>query len=454
MSISGKIFKAIRLISVCVLLLTAALTVATGYRHFDKLLKQNIADDVKIIAAGVNAAQDREEYIASLVPGLNGKRITLISQDGTVVADTDLKSVENHARRPEVMEAFETGFGTAQRDSATLGTKVYYCAVRLDDGSVLRMSSETANFFRAIAASFIPLPFILIAVFILSDIIARRLTRNIVQRISEVDPYSSGEQQVYTELEPYMRRIAAQNREIRNQMNRIEGQRIQLMNEMEEREKSEAVRREFSANVSHELKTPLTTILGYTQMINSGMARPEDVRGFTEKIEKETLRLIDLLEDIIRLSKLDENIAVEKESVNLYSLAAEVIESLEERAAEKHVEMALYGGDMEVEGNRVQLRELLYNLIENAVKYNVDGGSVAVTVENGAVSVSDTGIGIPLADRDRVFERFYRVDKSRNKKISGTGLGLSIVKHIALCHNAKIKLDSHEGAGTCIRVEF
>lgn len=454
MSISGKIFKSIRLISVCVLLLTAGLTMITAYTYFDRLLKNELAEEAQVIAEGISSSADPAGYVKAVGQKMEGKRITLIGSDGNVIADTIPSVTENHADRPEVKSALETGEGSAQRSSSTLGARVYYYALRTEEGGVLRVASETANLFKAVLASFVPLPFILAAIFIFSEITARRLTGKIVGRITEIDPCSSSEQQTYTELEPYVKRITGQNREIKLQMERIEQQRLQLVTEMEERERSESVRREFSANVSHELKTPLTAILGYSQMINSGMARPEDIKSFSQRIEKETMRLIALLEDIIKLSKLDENITVEKEEVNMYSLAADVLESLSSRAAEKKLHVSLYGGNMIVEGNRGQLTELLYNLCENAIKYNVDGGSVAVTVEGNSISVSDTGIGIPEADKDRVFERFYRVDKSRNKKISGTGLGLSIVKHIAMCNGANIKLASQEGMGTCVRVEF
>ena len=228
-----------------------------------------------------------------------------------------------------------------------------------------------------------------------------------------------------------------------------------LLFDVSEKHRSEQIRREFSANVSHELKTPLTTIFGYSQIITNGIAKPEDVKGFAAKIEKESARLINLIDDIIALSNLEENGAeAQKESVSLKAVATDVLESLEAQAGLRGITLNLAGGDTVVTANRRQMHELVFNLCDNAIKYNKDGGSVTVTLSHNMLCVKDTGIGIPPDSIDRLFERFYRVDKSHSKKVNGTGLGLSIVKHIVQSNNAEISVKSTLGEGTVFTVEF
>lgn len=218
---------------------------------------------------------------------------------------------------------------------------------------------------------------------------------------------------------------------------------------------SAKIRREFSANVSHELKTPLTSILGYSQIINGGIAKENDILKFTQKIEKEASRLISLINDIIELSKLDEDkVPRQKENILLLPLIEEIAESLESKAREKEVLISTDGDNSVIFGNKAQISELLYNLLENSIKYNKQNGEVKVTVFNKVLTVSDTGIGIPEKYLDRVFERFFRVDKSHSKQVSGTGLGLSIVKHIAIQNNAEVFVESVEGKGSTFKVEF
>ncbi len=228
-----------------------------------------------------------------------------------------------------------------------------------------------------------------------------------------------------------------------------------LLFDISQRQRAEQIRREFSANVSHELKTPLTTISGYSQIITKGIAKPEDVQGFAEKIEKETTRLITLIDDIIALSALEEKSAIaEREHVSLREIAKEVLDSLESRAFTQEITLHLTGSDTTVSANRRQMQELIFNLCDNAVKYNKAGGNVTVHISHNAISVSDTGIGIPPDSIDRLFERFYRVDKSHSKKVNGTGLGLSIVKHIVQNHDAEISVKSILGEGSTFTVVF
>lgn len=271
-----------------------------------------------------------------------------------------------------------------------------------------------------------------------ANYVSKKITGYIINQLNSVDLDNIGGTEVCEELSPFLERIEKKNLG---------------------KSKTEEMRREFSANVSHELKTPLTSISGYAQMINNGMAKPEDYLTFTRRIEKEASRLILLINDIIRLSNLDEeNNAPEEEVLDLSVLAQETIVELEKASKDKNVQIYYSGKETYISGNRTLIGELMFNLIDNAIKYNKEKGNVTVfvgTVAQGAVfSVKDTGIGIPEEDIDRIFERFYRVDKSHSKTVGGTGLGLSIVKHIAICHNAKIHVKSAVGKGTTVSVVF
>ena len=434
--------------SVCLLLITAIIvSVGSVFALYA----------VNMINVGEKNVCDKAQYLsryidndktgissAELLKGLSdtdgGARITLIDKDGTVLFDnmTDVSKMENHGSRREVVEAIERGIGMDRRISHTLEKSVYYSAVRLSDGRILRVS-ETHMSLAGMAVSVLVELLIIIAVMCTAAIwMASRLSRNIMEPINEIDINHIGDTSAYKELQPFLERIKKDN---------------------EERDKTERIRREFSANVSHELRTPLTTISGYAQMINNGMARPEDVRMFGEKIEKESERLILLVNDIINLSRLDETDSIASpERINLHDIARQVISDLTKAAEEKNVVMYLNGYDAEIFANRTMLYEMIYNVTDNAVKYNRDGGTVTITTSPGSrgaqIVVSDTGIGIAKEEQSRIFERFYRVDKSHSRKIGGTGLGLSIVKHAAIAHNAEIDLESEPGKGTAIRIIF
>lgn len=285
----------------------------------------------------------------------------------------------------------------------------------------------------------LPILILITVVMILAaNYISRKITKNIVDRLNATDLDNVGEAKVCEELVPFLERIEKKD----------SGKDV-----------TEQMRREFSANVSHELKTPLTSISGYAQMINNGMAKEEDILTFTRRIEKEASRLILLINDIIKLSNLDEHDNTpESELIDLSVIAQETIVELEKAAEDKRVQIYYSGVETYINGSRTLIGELMFNLIDNAIKYNREKGNITVfvgMVAQGAVfSVKDTGIGIPEEDIDRIFERFYRVDKSHSKTVGGTGLGLSIVKHIAICHNAQIKVKSAVGKGTTISVIF
>lgn len=383
------------------------------------------------------------------------RRITWIDKDGTVLKDSAVEAeseMENHRNRPEVMEAFETGYGEADRPSRTLAQKTIYSAVRLQDGTVLRVSQTQPTVFSLIFRLWKELLLVLILAILLAYLLARMMAKRIVKPINEIDLDNAGEVKVYEEVQPLVDKIAEQKKELDFRINRLQV-------DVDEKTKEANFRKEFTANVSHELKTPLTSISGFAEIIKNGIVKEEDIPRFAERIYNEAQRLIVLVEDIIKLSQLDEKqISARKERLDLYLAGEDVLYMLEKAAEEKAVQLKLEGEHVYVEAVPQILSEILYNLCDNAIRYNKEHGTVTVSVfeENGrpAVRVADTGIGIPEKDLDRVFERFFRVDKSHSKEIGGTGLGLSIVKHGAAYHNAQIRIDSQLGQGTTISVIF
>ena len=324
------------------------------------------------------------------------------------------------------------------RRSATVGKDMYYYALLLEDGSVLRVSKVADSLVSTAMALFPVMGTLAVLMVLFALLLARWQTARLIKPINALDLEQPLENEVYEELNPLLVAIDKQNKE---------------------KEAVSNMRKEFSANVSHELKTPLTSISGYAEIMKNGMVRPDDMPLFSERIYKEARRLITLVEDIIKLSKLDEeSVELEKEDVNLYDLTREIISRLSPQASQKDVRMELSGEPVYYNGIRQILDEMIYNVCENAVKYNNEGGRVTVwvgnTLDGPKVSVSDNGIGIPKEHQERIFERFYRVDKSHSKERGGTGLGLSIVKHGALLHGAKVNVESEPGKGTKIEMMF
>ncbi|MBR5345163.1 MAG: two-component sensor histidine kinase [Clostridia bacterium] len=383
------------------------------------------------------------DYLKKLeLPDGSPVRITWIQADGSVLYDSDYpEQSANQLENPEVREALQKVEGTSIRDSASSGDSTMYFAIRCPDGTVLRLSrpvSVAAYAFSSVS----PVLWVLVLVLLISSAMAFSVARRVVKPINSLnleDPDPAG---AYPEIEPLIRRIHEQQNTIR-----------------EEAESREAMRKEFSANVSHELKTPLTSISGFAELMRDGMVPPEHIPEFSGDIYRESQRLIALVDDIMRLSRLDEAEGFpEAETVALDTLAEEVCQSLQPIADKRGIEIRQAGTPVETIGVKQVLHEMLFNLVDNAVKYNVDGGKV--TVETGIrdsrpyFAVSDTGIGIPESEQERVFERFYRVDKSHSKTIGGTGLGLSIVKHGASYHHATVRLESKVGEGTKVTVSF
>ena len=369
-------------------------------------------------------------------------RVTIVDKEGNVIFDNfaDTKQMDNHKDRPEIDDALETGEGSCVRHSDTLAKNTFYYALRRPDGTVLRVGKESDSIYSILLEILPEIIAIIALIFVVSWIMTLLFAKSIIkpiQRMAE-DMDSIEEENGYKELVPFIRKIKTQHEDIM---------------------KSAKMRQVFTANVSHELKTPLTSISGYAELIENGMAADDDVRRFAKEIHRNSKRLLTLINDTIRLSELDmTEKTIEFEDVDLYELAENCVSMLQINAEKHQVFLSLFGSSCHVCANKGMMEELLYNLCDNAIRYNKVDGSVKVILKNEEdcvkLQVKDTGIGIPQKSTDRVFERFYRVDKSRSKQTGGTGLGLAIVKHIVAKHNAKIDLSSELGKGTTITVIF
>ncbi len=401
-------------------------------------MKKEVKQEVEYIVAAIHISGT--SYLDEMDAAAVDTRLTLISEEGEVLYDSqeDEYTFQNHAGRKEIREALESGSGEALRSSETVGKRTYYYAVRLEEGMVLR-ASKTLDYLIPIVLG--ALPFMVLTALImivLAYFLAKWQTARLIRPINELDLEHPLENSVYEELTPLLQNMESQNKA---------------------KEEVADMRKEFSANVSHELKTPLTSISGYAEIMKSGIAKPEDMTRFSEIIYKEASRLIVLIEDIMKLSKLDEqDVDMEREDVDLFDMCREICNRLAFQAEQKDVHLELTGEKVLYNGVRQILDEMIYNVCENAVKYNVDGGRVKIWVGNTLrgpkIIVEDTGIGIPEDQKERIFERFYRVDKSHSKATGGTGLGLSIVKHGAIYHHAEIHVESTLGKGTRMEIRF
>ena len=436
-------------------LLAVFFTVRVFEDEMAEQLKVNLRENLRLIETAYI-----DESLASMPQKLarfagEDLRITLIDSTGKIIYDSDAKAaeMENHYNREEVSDAMEKGFGEDLRYSSTLQAKAFYFAKRLNDGNVLRLGMRQANLQQAYSKTMPYLIALYAAIVAAAILIAIGLSRAFISPLKKlVDQLGTPEwmniENVYKEIEPLVNTIRKQDLELRLTIE-------QLSNE---KQKISHLKDEFTANASHELKTPLTSISGYAELIESGMAKPEDVKVFAGKIHKEARRLQSIANDIITLSKLNNREAEPydlSEKINLWNLAHGCIDGLMLNANKKSIQLSLDGvRNAEILGNSKLLYEMVFNLVDNAIRYTEQGGKVIVLVEENAIVVKDTGIGIPEDSQSRIFERFYRVDKSRSKETGGTGLGLSIVKHIAEVHHASIRLKSTVGFGTEIRIGF
>ena len=545
-----KIFQSILLVAGCVLLASLLIIMGFLYDYFGGVEENQLRDELNLAAAAVE--DGGTDYLSRLTA--DRCRLTWIAADGSVLYDTrtDAESLENHASRAEVSQALTTGTGESTRYSSTLMEKTMYYAQRLDDGTVLRISISRATVGMIAVGMIQPLLIVLIVALILSGLLARRLSRRIVDPLNSLDLEHPLDNDAYEELSPLLKRIHRQHVEIQTQLRELREKTdeftqitgsmreglilldehgsilsinaaaqtlfgadaqcvgkdfltversheisaaiqaaagdghsevrteragrvyqfdisritsdgkllgtVILAFDITEQEFAERNRREFTANVSHELKTPLQGIIGSAELIENGMVRPDDLPRFVGHIHAEAARLVTLIDDIIRLSQLDEGDAMPTEPVDLLAVSQEAAENLHDAAAARDVTVSVTGQPSVIPGVRRLLYEVVYNLCDNAIKYNRGGGRVDVTVAADAggssITVADTGIGIAPEHQSRVFERFYRVDKSHSKASGGTGLGLSIVKHAVQYHHGRIELESTPGTGTTIRVVF
>lgn len=426
----------LRLIAISVLAVLATVLSITVvyYELFQEQVKKDLRTEASILsAAGLSGLTEKEDIV-------NNKeiRITWISDTGEVLFDNDASNLDNHLNRPEVQEAFDTGVGESVRESNTMNMRTFYYAVLLEDGTVLRVAKQVQSIVSVFLSTFPVVLLIISIIIILCVIISRLLTRQLIEpiRVMAEDMDGIGNTVPYKELAPFMKRIREQHRDILA---------------------AAKSRQDFTANVSHELKTPITAISGYAELIENQMVDESQQVKFAGEIRKQADRLVNLVNDIIRLSELDHREHFNDfTKVDLYEVAEERVELLKNNARERNIRVTLSGEHCMVSSNRSLMVELLDNLIQNAIRYNVPDGSVAIAVRpkgnQAELKVVDTGIGIPGEDRERVFERFYRVDKSRSRETGGTGLGLAIVKHIVELHDGEIELNSTVGQGTEITV--
>ena len=430
------IFRNTFLVGSTVLLLCAAFFFGLQYTQAKEATTEALRQEIEYAKEGL--ALSGPSYLDSLD---NTNRVTWISADGEVLYDNQFPGeLPNQLNYPEVQQAVSEGTGHSIRRSDSSRESTMYYAVLCTDGSVLRLS-RPLEAVREALTSVSMMVWILILLLLISIVLSFRAAKQIVKPINAMD-LDDPSANPYPELAPLVQRIQDQSLTIR-----------------EEAEQREELRREFSANVSHELKTPLTSISGFAELMQQGLVPPAKIPEFSGDIYRESQRLIALVDDIIRLSKLDENaIAPDWEPVDLYDLSADILDSLRPAAGQQNISLSLTGDHLSVLGIRSLLSEMVYNLCDNAIKYNHPGGSVTVSLskedKDTLLRVSDTGIGIPKNSQDRVFERFYRVDKSHSKGLGGTGLGLSIVKHGAQFHGADISLESDLGEGTVITLRF
>lgn len=544
-----KIFRSSVAVALVVLISSIVLIMSILFQYFENQLQSELESEANYIAYAVE--NQGIDYINNF--SNSSKRITLISPDGDVLADTsaDESGLENHSDRQEVIDALKNGKGTSIRYSKTLAEKTIYYAMKMQDGNILRVSTTQYTVAAILFSIIQPILIVFVIAVAISFALAQKVSKSIIKPINELDLDNPLNNEPYDELAPLLRKISKQKHTIEKQIKEAEHKQeefrlitenmkegfivvdnkrnlltynrsalkllgisrdkpddilsadndkltfvidkaldgvreksnltlndnyyslianpvfendnvigaVVLIIDVTESVKREQLRQEFTSNVSHELKTPLTSISGFAEIMKNGGTPDSVVTDFSSSIYDEAQRLITLVNDIIKISELDEkNARVDCEEVDLYELSADIINRLKPIADKRNISLNLIGESTVVSGTEKILDEMIYNLCDNAIKYNVDSGTVDIILSESShhikLTVRDTGIGIPQSEQNRVFERFYRVDKSHSKEIGGTGLGLSIVKHAAIYHNAEIKLKSEFGKGTSITVIF
>lgn len=546
-----RIFRNTMLVMFFVVALCGVLILGILYDHFTDELQDELLNEATYITQGVEA--NGIDYLNQLEK--IDTRITWVDTDGTVLYDNkvDVSSMENHGDRQEIKVAMTSSKGKSIRYSNTLAEKTIYYAVRIADGSVIRVSNTQSSVVQILKEMLRPVIVVLLMAFALAGVLAYRVAKQIMAPLDNIDFEHPEDAKVYDEMAPFISKIIRQNKQIKANMDVLQSQQqefrlitenmqegfividktahvlsynssalklfgvnmevenksvlvlnrtdqfsklvndslqgkhmeeiillgdrycnvyinpvmdkeyvagaVIIITDVTEKEERENLRREFSANVSHELKTPLTSISGIAEIIKNGIVDEKDIPKFAGNIYEEAKRLISLVEDIIKISRMDEMEGIpEKQPVDLYVVAQKALENLRQTAENKNIKVEQKGDFCQISGVEVILYEMIYNICDNAIKYNKQGGNVIVETgyeaEQAYIRVSDTGIGIPEEQIDRIFERFYRVDKSHSKDVGGTGLGLSIVKHGAKLHNATIDVDSTLSQGTTITMRF
>ena len=440
-----KIRINIRLVGIAILAIIATVigTTIIYYNLFEGQVRSDLSVSAKLLKdTKYFESVDIDVDQIDLSTDLDELRVTWIDKDGTVLYDNDASAeqLQNHYGRPEIQEAFEQGEGEAVRRSDTMNEDTFYYALRLDNGTVLRVATNAQSIW-AVFISAIPIILLIILLIIsiciaISHLLTKQLLKPIEVMVENLE--NADYESPYRELDPLAEMLRTQHTDILS---------------------AAKVRQDFTANVSHELKTPLTAISGYAELLEGGMVGPEKQKHFYQEIRKNADRLLALINDILRLSDLDrKDSELHFTEVDLYETVSECMEVLSVNAKQRNVTIELEGERSIVWGNKGMLKELVENLGQNAIRYNNPNGKVKISVGTidgqVALTVKDNGIGIPASEQQRIFERFYRVDKSRSKATGGTGLGLAIVKHIVEIHDAKIELDSAPGVGTTISVLF
>lgn len=433
-----KINIQLLVLTVFAMIITLGMSLGIFYQFFQREVMSDLKAFTHVLSeSGVFTQTNKEIHITE-----DEIRITFINNEGTVLYDSsvDAKTMDNHAHRPEFIEAIETGEGSNIRYSKTLDKTTFYYALALENDMILRVSKEAQSVWSMFNNIFPIVGGLAILVFGICMVVAHFMTKSLVEPIEQLanDIENKDVISTYKELIPFINTIKQQHQDII---------------------KAAEVRQEFTANVSHELKTPLTAISGYAELIESGMASGEDMRHFASEIQHSSNRLLTLINDIIQLSELDCNeVEVDFVPIDLYQIARSCVDMLTMNAKQHDIKLSIEGSSAIIQANKVMIEEVIVNLCDNAIRYNNKGGQVKVSVQavkdTVILSIKDTGIGISKENQQRIFERFYRVDKSRSKSTGGTGLGLAIVKHIVVKHNAYMEIESELGKGTEIRVLF
>lgn len=426
-----KILSQFLKVTLIAIVITLFMSVIVFYELFKKQVFHDLKSEAEFARYTIDDLSDEKQFDV---------RVTWIGTDGNVLYDSEAETLENHSDRPEYIDAVKTGEGKSVRKSDTLSKRIFYYAMRLEDGTVIRIAKEAGSIWTIFMSA---LPIIIgltVLLYVMCYFLSKHLTAKLVKPVEELVNNAANPSLVpeYKELVPFVGALKEQREDIL---------------------RSATMRQEFTANVSHELKTPLTAISGYAELIENGMVSGDDSVRFAGEIRKNSTRLLSLINDIINLSELDDGVKLNLEKMDLYEAAKNCIKNLKVAADKNDIKLMLLGTTAYINADKSMMDEVLYNLCDNAIRYNNKGGNVIVDVSNtldGKVklTVKDNGIGIGKEHQERIFERFYRVDKSRSRESGGTGLGLAIVKHILTSHGAELSLASEPGKGTSITVTF